>query len=119
VVNGGTDVHLVLVDLRNSELDGQQAEDALHRIGITVNRHAVPFDPRPPMVTSGLRIGTPALATRGFSEAAFVEVADIIAETLIAGTRENNQDTLAALKDRVTALANAHPLYPNLAPIGA
>ncbi|RAX49243.1 serine hydroxymethyltransferase [Arthrobacter sp. AQ5-05] len=119
VLTGGTDVHLVLVDLRNSELDGQQGEDLLAKVEITVNRNAVPFDPRPPMVTSGLRIGTPALATRGFSEAAFVEVADIIAETLIAGTTENNQDTLAALKDRVTALANAHPLYPNLAPIGA
>ncbi|MDQ0096268.1 serine hydroxymethyltransferase [Paeniglutamicibacter psychrophenolicus] len=115
VLTGGTDVHLVLVDLRNSELDGQQGEDLLAKVEITVNRNAVPFDPRPPMVTSGLRIGTPALATRGFSEAAFVEVADIIAETLIAGTTENNQDTLAALKDRVTALANAHPLYPKLA----
>ena len=64
VLTGGTDVHLVLVDLRESELDGQQAEDRLHEIGITVNRNAVPFDPRPPMVTSGLRVGTPALATR-------------------------------------------------------
>ena len=71
VLSGGTDVHLVLVDLRNCELDGQQAEDRLAEIGITVNRNAVPFDPRPPMVTSGLRIGTPALATRGFGEAAF------------------------------------------------
>ena len=69
VLTGGTDVHLVLVDLRDSELDGQQAEDRLHRIGITVNRNAVPFDPRPPMVSSGLRIGTPALATRGFGDA--------------------------------------------------
>ena len=119
VLTGGTDVHLVLVDLRHSELDGQQGEDLLAKVEITVNRNAVPFDPRPPMVTSGLRIGTPALATRGFSEAAFVEVADIIAETLIAGTEENNEATLAALKDRVHALANAHPLYPNLAPIGA
>ncbi|EMQ97841.1 serine hydroxymethyltransferase [Paeniglutamicibacter gangotriensis] len=119
VLTGGTDVHLVLVDLRHSELDGQQGEDLLAKVEITVNRNAVPFDPRPPMVTSGLRIGTPALATRGFSEAAFVEVADIIAETLIAGTQENNEATLAALKDRVHALANAHPLYPNLAPIGA
>ena len=59
VLTGGTDVHLVLVDLRNSQLDGQQAEDLLHSVGITVNRNAVPFDPRPPMVTSGLRIGTP------------------------------------------------------------
>ena len=115
VLTGGTDVHLVLVDLRHSELDGQQGEDLLAKVEITVNRNAVPFDPRPPMVTSGLRIGTPALATRGFSEAAFVEVADIIAETLIAGTQENNEATLAALKDRVHALANAHPLYPELA----
>ena len=67
VLTGGTDVHLVLVDLRDSELDGQQAEDRLHDIGITVNRNAVPFDPRPPMVTSGLRVGTPALATRGLA----------------------------------------------------
>ena len=66
VLTGGTDVHLVLVDLRESELDGQQAEDRLDEIGITVNRNAVPFDPRPPAVSSGLRIGTPALATRGF-----------------------------------------------------
>ena len=65
VLTGGTDVHLVLCDLRESELDGQQAEDRLHEIGITVNRNAVPFDPRPPAVSSGLRIGTPALATRG------------------------------------------------------
>ncbi|WP_055575565.1 serine hydroxymethyltransferase, partial [Streptomyces albus] len=71
VLSGGTDVHLVLVDLRNSELDGQQAEDRLHDIGITVNRNAVPNDPRPPMVTSGLRIGTPALATRGFTDEDF------------------------------------------------
>ncbi|MBP2384666.1 serine hydroxymethyltransferase [Paeniglutamicibacter kerguelensis] len=119
VLTGGTDVHLVLVDLRHSELDGQQGEDLLAKVEITVNRNAVPFDPRPPMVTSGLRIGTPALATRGFSEAAFVEVADVIAETLIAGTEENNGATLAALRDRVHALADAHPLYPNLAPIGA
>lgn len=111
VVSGGTDVHLVLVDLRNAELDGQQAEDRLAQIDITVNRNAVPFDPRPPMVTSGLRIGTPALATRGFGEKAFREVADIIALALIAGDGED----LSALKDRVHALAAAHPLYPQVA----
>ncbi|MDX2784710.1 serine hydroxymethyltransferase, partial [Streptomyces caniscabiei] len=82
VLSGGTDVHLILVDLRNSELDGQQAEDRLHEVGITVNRNAVPNDPRPPMVTSGLRIGTPALATRGFTAEDFTEVADVIAEAL-------------------------------------
>ncbi len=121
VVTGGTDVHLVLVDLRNSALDGQQAEDLLAEVGITVNRNAVPFDPRPPMVTSGLRIGTPALASRGFGTDAFAEVADIIAEALKAGTAEGGADPalLASLADRVTALADAHPLYPHLDSIGA
>ena len=82
VRSGGTDVHLVLVDLRDAEIDGKQAEDLLHEIHITVNRNAVPNDPRPPMVTSGLRIGTPALATRGFGDTEFTEVADIIAQAL-------------------------------------
>lgn len=120
VLTGGTDVHLVLVDLRNSALDGQAAEDLLARVEITVNRNAVPFDPRPPMVTSGLRIGTPALATRGFGEAAFAEVADIIAETLIAGTAEGGAapEHLDALRARVAALAAAHPLYPGVAALG-
>jgi glycine hydroxymethyltransferase len=108
VLTGGTDVHLVLADLRTSELDGQQAEDRLHEVGITVNRNAVPFDPRPPMVTSGLRIGTPALATRGFGDAEFSEVADVIALALQA-----NPD-VAALRSRVTALTEAFPLYPGL-----
>ncbi|MGR6901345.1 serine hydroxymethyltransferase, partial [Glutamicibacter sp. BSL13] len=113
VLTGGTDVHLVLVDLRNSELDGQQAEDLLAQVEITVNRNAVPFDPRPPMVTSGLRIGTPALATRGFSEEAFAEVAEVIAQTLIAGV-EGSTGKLGELKQRVLDLAAAHPLYPEL-----
>ena len=78
-------MHLVLADLRDSELDGQQAEDRLHDIGITVNRNAVPFDPRPPAVSSGLRIGTPALATRGFDVDDFREVGKVIAEALTAG----------------------------------
>ena len=69
VLTGGTDVHLVLVDLRESQLDGKQGEDILHEVGITVNRNSVPWDPRPPMTTSGLRIGTPALASRGFGDA--------------------------------------------------
>ena len=85
VLTGGTDVHLVLVDLRDSELDGQQAEDRLDSVGITVNRNAVPFDPRPPMVTSGLRIGTPALATRGLQVDDFHEVGKIVARALQPG----------------------------------
>ncbi|MEU1932717.1 serine hydroxymethyltransferase [Streptomyces coeruleorubidus] len=108
VLSGGTDVHLILVDLRESELDGRQAEDRLHEVGITVNRNAVPNDPRPPMVTSGLRIGTPALATRGFEAEDFAEVADIIAETL------KPSHEAEALKARVKALADKHPLYAGL-----
>ncbi len=112
VLTGGTDVHLVLVDLRESTLDGKQAEDRLDRIGITVNRNAVPFDPRPPMVTSGLRIGTPALATRGFGAAEFVEVADVVAGALVP-----ELDELAAqgLRQRVADLTEAFPLYPSIA----
>jgi glycine hydroxymethyltransferase len=111
VLTGGTDVHLVLVDMRHSELDGRQGEDRLHEIGITVNRNAVPFDPRPPMTTSGLRIGTPALATRGFGKADFEEVADIIAAALLPGFDDARKADLAG---RVSALAAKHPLYPNL-----
>ncbi|OUC78482.1 serine hydroxymethyltransferase [Gordonia lacunae] len=110
VLTGGTDVHLVLVDLRNSALDGQQAEDLLHQVGITVNRNAVPFDPRPPMVTSGLRIGTPALATRGFGDEQFAEVADIIAGALAAGDAAD----VSALRGRVSKLALDFPLYEGL-----
>ncbi|MEV0114230.1 serine hydroxymethyltransferase [Streptomyces sp. NPDC050844] len=112
VLTGGTEVHLILVDLRNSALDGQQAEDRLHRIGITVNRNAVPFDPRPPMVSSGLRIGTPALATRGFGATEFREVADVIAEAL--KDEKFGDERAELLRDRVEKLAAAFPLYPHL-----
>ncbi|MFF1358463.1 serine hydroxymethyltransferase [Streptomyces sp. NPDC058297] len=112
VLTGGTEVHLVLVDLRDSALDGQQAEDRLHRVGITVNRNAVPFDPRPPMVSSGLRIGTPALATRGFGAEEFREVADIIAGAL--KPERLSEEHAGLLRDRVEKLAGAFPLYPRL-----
>ena len=108
VLTGGTDVHLVLADLRSSVLDGKQAEDRLHDVFITVNRNSVPFDPRPPMVTSGLRIGTPALATRGFGDTEFTEVADIIATALKPDAE------LGGLRERVATLADAFPLYPTL-----
>jgi glycine hydroxymethyltransferase len=110
VLTGGTDVHLALVDLRESELDGQQAEDRLHSIGITVNRNAVPFDPRPPMVTSGLRVGTPALATRGLQVDDFHEVGKILA-TALTPAFDGARDDLA---ERVTAIADRYPLYAQL-----
>ncbi len=110
VLTGGTDVHLVLVDLRESDLDGQTAEDRLDEIGITVNRNAVPFDPRPPMVTSGLRIGTPALATRGLTLEDFSEVGSVIAAAL-GPEFESIKGDLSA---RTAAIADSHPLYASL-----
>ena len=108
VLTGGTDVHLVLIDLRDAPITGQDAENILHEAGITVNKNSVPFDPRPPMVTSGIRIGTPALATRGFGAEEFTEVGDIIANALKPGA------DLAALRARVHKLTESIPLYSNL-----
>ncbi|MEY4714335.1 MAG: hypothetical protein RIQ37_665 [Actinomycetota bacterium] len=108
VLTGGTDVHLVLVDLRNSQIDGQTAQDRLHEAGVTVNKNAVPNDPRPPMVTSGVRIGSSALATRGFGATEFTEVADIIANAL------KPESDLPSLKARVKKLTEAFPLYQGL-----
>src|SRR5690349_12101034 len=110
VLTGGTDVHLVLCDLRDSELDGKQAEDRLASVGIRVNRNAVPFDPRPPAVSSGLRIGTPALATRGLGVDELREVGGIIA-TALTPDFESQRSELA---DRVSAIAERHPLYEQL-----
>jgi glycine hydroxymethyltransferase len=110
LLTGGTDVHLALVDLRASEIDGQQAEDRMHDVGITVNRNAVPFDPRPPMVTSGLRVGTAALATRGLQADDFSEIGDIIA-TALTPAYDAKRDELA---ERVTAIAERYPLYEHL-----
>ena len=113
VLTGGTDVHLVLVDLRESAIHGQNAEDVLHSVGITVNRNAVPFDPRPPMTPSGVRIGTPALATRGFGDAEFTEVADIIATAL------KPEPDVIALRGRVAVLTERFPLYDGLTSPGS
>jgi len=112
VLTGGTDVHLALVDLRDAEgdLSGRQAEDRLHDIGITVNRNAIPFDPRPPMEASGLRVGTPALATRGFEHDDFVEVGEIMAAALVPGFEER----VPELIERVNALVERYPLYEQL-----
>jgi glycine hydroxymethyltransferase len=111
VLTGGTDVHLLLVDLRESVLSGQDAEDRLHEIRITVNRNAVPFDPRPPRVTSGLRIGSPALTTRGLGREDFLEIGEIIGVALGPQFEARRDDLL----DRVSAIVERYPLYAELA----
>jgi glycine hydroxymethyltransferase len=110
VLTGGTDVHLVLVDLTPSGLGGQEAEDRLDEVGITVNRNAIPFDTRKPMDPSGLRIGTPALTTRGMVEDDMREIAAVIAAAL----SEDFETQKDALKERAQALMDRYPLYPQL-----
>ena len=112
VLTGGTDVHLVLVDLTPTGLDGQTAEDRLDEVGITVNRNAIPFDPRPPMNPSGLRIGTPALTTRGLLEDDMTEIASVIASAL----SDDFEAQKGALGERTRALMDRYPLYPQLSP---
>ncbi len=107
VLTGGTDVHLVLADLRESELTGQDAEDRLHEIDITVNRNAVPFDPRPPAISSGLRIGSPALATRGLQVDDFHEIGRIMAVALTPEYEARREE----LHGRVKAIVERYPLY--------
>jgi glycine hydroxymethyltransferase len=112
VLTGGTDVHLVLVDLTPTGLDGQTAEDRLEAVGITVNRNAIPFDPRPPLNPSGLRIGTPALTTRGLVEEDMTEIASVIA-TALSADFDACKDALA---ERTRVLMDRYPLYPQLSP---
>jgi glycine hydroxymethyltransferase len=111
VLTGGTDVHLILVDLRASELSGQDAEDRLAQVNITVNRNAIPFDPRPPRVTSGLRIGSPAMVTRGLQAEDFRELGEIIAAALAPDFEPRR----AELLERVGAIVERYPLYAELA----
>ena len=110
VLTGGTDVHMVMEDLRHSELDGKQCEDLLAECGITINRNTVPFDLRPASIASGLRIGTSALATRGFGNREYEEVAVVIGTALALG----RQAEKAALKARIQTLTEQFPLYPSL-----
>jgi len=111
VLTGGTDVHLVLVDLTSTGLDGQTAEDRLEKVGITVNRNAIPFDERPPMNPSGLRIGTPALTTRGMVEEDMREIARIIVAALLGDDFESER---GPLMERSRGLMERYPLYPHL-----
>jgi glycine hydroxymethyltransferase len=118
VLTGGTDVHLILVDLRRTQptLTGKQAEERLHEIGITVNRNAVPFDPLPPIEASGLRIGTPALATRGLQAEDFQEIGRILALALSAEhDRAGVGGRGGELAERVAAIVERYPLYQELA----
>ena len=112
VLTGGTDVHLVLVDLGPTGLDGKTAEKRLEQVGITVNRNAIPFDERPPMNPSGLRIGTPALTTRGLVEEDMREIAQVIAVALSDGFESERE----ALGERTRSLMERYPLYPQLSP---
>ncbi len=115
VLTGGTDVHLILVDLTPSGLDGKTAETRLEEVGITVNRNAIPFDERPPMNPSGLRIGTPALTTRGLLEDDMREIASVIATAL----GPDFESEKATLSERTQALMDRYPLYSNLTPAAA
>ncbi|MDK6863719.1 MULTISPECIES: serine hydroxymethyltransferase [Nosocomiicoccus] len=108
IVSGRTENHLVLVDTKVFGLTGKQAEEALDKVGITTNKNTIPFETESPFVTSGLRMGTPAMTTRGFKEAEMEEVADIIIETL---TKEKNGESLDGIHDRVVQLTSKYPLY--------
>src|SRR6058998_343508 len=117
IVSGGTDTHLMLVDLRPKQLTGKEAQALLDRAGITVNKNTIPGDPQSPFVTSGIRIGTPAVTTRGFTEAEMVKVADFIDEVLT----EKDDATIARVKAEVRELTEQFPLYaaPAREPVSA
>ena len=110
LVAGGTDTHLALVDLRPLGITGKDADEALERAGITCNKNGVPFDPLPPMQTSGIRVGSPAGTTRGFGEAEFRDIADMVADVL-EGAKAGDPACEAAVNQRVRALCARFPIY--------
>ena len=114
IVSGGTDTHLMLVDLRAKQLTGKEAEKLLGHAAITVNKNTIPDDPQSPFVTSGIRVGTPALTTRGMGTAEMVRIAELI-DTALTG---RDEATLARVKRDVEALASGFPLYPSYVPVG-
>jgi len=114
IVSGGTDTHLLLVDLRPKKLTGVVAEKALERAGLTCNKNGIPFDPEKPTVTSGVRLGSPAGTTRGFGQAEFRQIGEMIVEVLngLAANGENNQAVESAVRARVEDLCRRFPVYP-------
>jgi glycine hydroxymethyltransferase len=113
IVSGGTDTHLLLVDLRPKRLTGKQAEESLERAGLTCNKNGIPFDPEKPTVTSGIRLGSPAATTRGFGKAEFREVGEMITEVLdgLSANPAGNGVIEAAVRARVKALCDRFPIY--------
>ena len=111
VISGGTDNHLMLVDLRNKNLTGKAAQEMLDEIGITVNKNAVPFDDKSPLITSGIRIGTPALTTRGMKEKEMEKIADMINDVI---SNPGSEDVKKSVRQRIEDLTTEHPLYPEL-----
>jgi glycine hydroxymethyltransferase len=114
LVSDGTDTHVMLVDLRPKGLNGRDAEVSLGRANITCNKNGIPFDPEKPMVTSGIRLGSPACTTRGFGVAEFTEVGKLIIEVLdglAANGADGNADVEAAVKQKVVALTSRFPIY--------
>jgi glycine hydroxymethyltransferase len=108
VVSGGTDSHLLVVDLRPMNVTGKVAEETLDKVGITVNKNTVPFDPQPPSVCSGIRLGTPALTTRGMTENEMQQIAAFIVEALGSA---DNEGKLASVHEGVVELSKGFPLY--------
>lgn len=111
LISGGTDNHLILIDVRNTGLNGKTAEKLLDEVGVTTNKNAIPFDPESPMVTSGIRVGTPAVTTRGMDEEAMEEIAEIFALVLKNPGDEVKKEEA---RRRVKALTERFPLYPGL-----
>jgi glycine hydroxymethyltransferase len=108
IISGGTDNHLMLIDLTNKGITGKEAEQALDQAGITVNKNAIPYDERPPAITSGIRLGTPSITTRGMGTAEVVEIADLISAVI---NNSKEPETIRANAERVSMLCDKFPIY--------
>lgn len=109
VISGGTDNHMMLIDLRNKNISGKEAEEALGKADITVNKNMVPFDDKSPFVTSGIRVGTPAVTTRGLLRDEMIEIVALIDEVI---TNHSDEEVLKSVKQKVNAMMSNRPLYP-------